>query len=121
MLAAVGNNPESQYAQLRRQYGQQLQNFGETIDPSLVDSGYRVQQEGQMSQGLQDALAQAASGFQNQYQGIKDQLAQTEAGNADTLSQAWSDAYNRALQQQLNTASVSPSSLSSIIAALGGG
>lgn len=101
MLAAIGNNPESQYAQLHRQYQQELQQFGETIDPSLVDSGYRVQQEGNMSQSLQDALAQAAAGFQNQYQSIRDALAQTEAQNADTLSQAWSDAYTRALQQAL--------------------
>lgn len=123
MLAAIGSNPESQYAQLKRQYAQQLQQFGENIDPSLVDSGYRVQQEGNMSQALQDSLAQAASGFQNQYQSIKDALAQQEAQNADTLSQAWSDAYNRALQEQLANASVVPtgSSLSSILAALGGG
>lgn len=97
MLAAIGNNPESQYAQLHRQYGQQLRQFDTTIDPSLVNSGYRVEQEGNMAQGLQDALSQAASGFQNQYQGIQNQLAQTLAGNADTLSQAWSDAYNRAI------------------------
>lgn len=97
MLAAIGNNPESQYAQLHRQYGQQLRQFDTSIDPSLVNSGYRVEQEGNMAQGLQDALAQAASGFQNEYQGIKNQLAQALAGNADTLSQAWSDAYNRAI------------------------
>lgn len=120
MLAAIGNNPESQYAQLRRQYGQQLQQFGETIDPSLVNSGYRVQQEGQMAQALQDALANAASGFQNQYQSIQDALHQTEAQNADTLSQAWSDAYNRALQQQLATPSLPPGSLSALLSALGG-
>ena len=101
MLAAIGNNPESQYAQLHRQYGQQLRQFDTTIDPSLVNSGYRVEQEGNMAQGLQDALAQAASGFQSQYQGIKGQLAQELAQNADTLSQAYSDAYNRAVQQQL--------------------
>ena len=102
MLSAIGNNPESQYSQLGRQYKQELQQFGETIDPSLVDSGYRVQQEGNMAQSYQDALAQAASGFQNQYQSIKDALAQTEAQNADTLSQALSDAYTRALQQALS-------------------
>lgn len=123
MLAAIGRNPESQYAQLGRQYRDQLAQFGETIDPSLVDSGYRVQQEGSMAQAYQDALAQAAAGFQNQYQSIRDQLAQTEAQNADTLSQAWSDAYNRAVQQQLATASTVPSgsSLSSILSALGAG
>lgn len=120
MVQAAANNPESQYAQLRRQYDQQLQNFGETIDPSLVNSGYRVQQEGQMAQALQDALAQAASGFQNQYAGIQNQLAQTEAQNADTLSQAWSDAYNRAVQQQLATPSIPAGSLQSLISALGG-
>ena len=108
MLAAIGNNPESQYSQLGRQYNQQLQQFGETIDPSLVDSGYRVQQEGNMAQAYQDALAQAAAGFQNQYQSIRDALAQTEAQNADTLSQAWSDAYTRALQQALASPSAIP-------------
>ena len=101
MLDAIRSNPESQYAQLGRQYNQNLQQFGETIDPSLVNSGYRVQQEGNMAQAYQDALAQAASGFQNQYQTIRDQLAQQQAQNADTLSQAYSDAYNRAVQQQL--------------------
>ena len=121
MLSAIAGNPESQYAQLLRQYGAQQQNFGETIDPSLVDSGYRVQQEGQMAQAYQDALAQAASGFQNQYAGIKDQLSQTEAQNADTLSQAWSDAYNRELQQQLATPSLPSGSIDALIAALGGG
>ena len=122
MLAAIRNNPESQYSQLGRQYHQQLQQFGETIDPSLVDSGYRVQQEGNMAQAYQDALAQAASGFQNQYQSIRDALAQTEAQNADALSQAYSDAYNRALQEQLANASVLPSgsNLSAILSALGG-
>lgn len=101
MLGAIGNNPESQYAQLHRQYGQQLRQFDTTIDPSLVNSGYRVEQEGNMAQGLQDALAQAAAGFQSQYQGIRGQLAQALAGNADTLSQAYSDAYNRAIQRAL--------------------
>lgn len=121
MLGSIKNNPESQYAQLQRQYQQQLQQFGETIDPSLVDSGYRVQQEGNMAQALQDSLAQAASGFQSQYQQIQNALQQQEAQNADTLSQAWSDAYNRALEQQLANASVLPSgsSLSSILSALG--
>lgn len=109
MVAAAANNPESQYAQLKRQYQQQLQQFGETIDPSLVDSGYRVQQEGNMAQAYQDALAQAAAGFQNQYQSIRDALAQSEAQNADTLSQAWSDAYDRALQEALANPSVAPS------------
>lgn len=120
MLAAIRSNPESQDAQLRRQYDQQLQQFGETIDPSLVNSGYRVQQEGNMAQGLQDALAQAASGFQNQYQGIQDALQQTLAQNAGTLSQAYSDAYNRAVQQQLATPSLPDGSLASLIASLGG-
>ena len=101
MLAAIGNNPESQYSQLHRQYGQQLRQFDRTIDPSLVNSGYRIDQEGTMAQALQDALANAASGFQNTYAGIQGQLASTLAANAGTLSQAYSDAYNRAVQQQL--------------------
>ena len=120
MLAAIGNNPESQYSQLHRQYGQQLRQFDTSIDPSLVNSGYRVEQEGNMAQAYQDALAQAASGFQNQYQGIRGQLAQELAQNADTLSQAYSDAYNRAVQQQLAIPSVPAGSLSALIAALGG-
>lgn len=120
MVQAAANNPESQYAQLHRQYGQQLRQFDTSIDPSLVNSGYRVEQEGNMAQALQDALAQAASGFQNQYAGIQNQLSQTEAQNADTLSQAWSDAYNRAVQQQLATPSVPAGSLQSLISALGG-
>lgn len=119
-VAAARSNPESQYAQLGRQYHQQLDQFGETLDPSLVNSGYRVKQEGNMAQAYQDALAQAASGFQNQYQGIQGQLAQTLAQDSDTLSQAYSDAYNRAVQQQLATPSVPAGSLASLIAALGG-
>lgn len=109
MISAIGNNPESQYAQLARQYQQQLQQFNETIDPSLVDSGYRVLQDTNMAQALQDARAAAASQAQSQIQQYMDQSAATQAGDANTLSQALADAYNRYVQQYLNNPPASPS------------
>lgn len=121
-LAIMGGDPESQLAQLGRQYGQERRQFDTTIDPSLVNSGYRVEQEGNMAQAYQDALAQAASGIQSQLQGYQSDLSSEEAQQAQALSQAVSDAYNRALQQQLATASASGSgdSLTALLQALGG-
>lgn len=122
-LAILGGDPESQLGQLGRQYGQERRQFETTIDPSLVDSGYRAEQEGNMAQAYQDALAQAASGIQSQLQGIQGDLGSEEAQQAQAESQAISYAYNRALTQQLALASASGtsgSSLANLLSALGG-
>lgn len=98
-------DPESTIAQLGRQDTEALRQLDTTMDPSLVDSGYRVEQEGNLAQQYQDALAQAASAEQSQLQGYQSDLAAAEQTNNDTLTQAISDAYNRALAQQLAVAS----------------
>lgn len=103
IAAAIANNPQSQLAQLAQQNQEQQQNFIETLDPSLVNSGYRVQQQGLLNQNYQNALAQAASGIQGTLQGIQGNLSSEEAANQNTLTQAISDAYNRALASQLAT------------------
>jgi len=66
-----------------------------------VNSGDRVLQEGNMAQALQDSRSQAASGAQSLLQQYQDQEAATKAGDADSQTQALSDAYNRYVQQYL--------------------
>jgi hypothetical protein len=100
-VQAAGLNQEGTVQQLLRAYQSGLHNFDQSLDPSLAYSGYRVGQEGDIGQGYQDNLSQAASQIQAQLGGYSDQLnAQLEADQQQRV-QALADAYNRAVQQAL--------------------
>lgn len=101
MVAAAGGNQESTLALLRRGYHQGLQQFDDTLDPSLLFSGARIKGEGLLGQTYQDDLARAAAGIQSQLSGITGSYDSAVQGNEDKLLQALADAYSRALQNAL--------------------
>jgi hypothetical protein len=101
MVAAAGANPESTLARLKRGYDQGLWSYDNTLDPSLLYSGARIRGEGDLGQGYQDNLASAAAAIQSQLGGINDSLNAALGADADKVSGAYADAYNRAVAAAL--------------------
>lgn len=101
-VQAAAQNQESDLAMLARQRDQNLRNFENQLDPSLVFSGYRVGQEQQLGQAYQDALAQAAAGInQNLDQitgNLNSALQQNQTSRANALSQAEANQMQLILQ-----------------------
>jgi hypothetical protein len=100
-VEAARQNQESTLARLKRGYDQGLWNFDNTLDPSLAFSGARIRGEGQLGQTYQDDLASAAANIQSQLGGIQDTYDAARAADADKISQALADAYDRMIQAAL--------------------
>lgn len=120
MAAAARTNPESTLALLKRGYTEGLHNFDNTLDPSLVYSGARIHGEHQLGQGYQDNLASAAANIQSRLGSIQDVLDAALGADADKVSNAYADAYNRALQQALSAPPAADPATLAALAALGG-